>query len=65
MQKVTFQFPDMHLLWSFAKTLKVHDFHVSAKKMWLTCQCDENFISEALTFYRARLIFGATLTNSL
>lgn len=63
MQRVTFQFPDVHLLWSFARTLNVREFQVSTKKICLTCKCDENYISEALTFYKAKLIFDTAQNN--
>jgi len=54
MQLVTLQFPNVTLLWSFAKTLKVQDFRI--KGLQLICQGDQAMIEEALSFYKARLI---------
>ena len=56
MAKGTLQFPDLHLLWSFAKTLKIQEFQISTQKMHLTCRCDEKYIEEAITFFKAKVV---------
>ena len=56
MEQVTLQFPNLHLLWSFAKTLEVREFQISTKKIRLTCRCDETYIEEALSFFKANVV---------
>ena len=54
MRKTTLRFPNVPILWSFAKTLKIQDFKI--RNLELTCQCDERMIAEALTFYKAQVV---------
>ena len=54
MKTVVLQFPTVPLLWSFAKKLKVQDFRI--KGLQLICQCDEVFIEEAISFYKAKVV---------
>ncbi len=56
MKRVTLQFSNLHLLWSFARTLKVHDFKVDIKEVQLACFCDENILGEALVVYKAKVV---------
>lgn len=58
MKKVTLQFPDLRLLWSFARSLKIQNFKINTRKIHLECECDEKLIAEALTFYKAKIIEG-------
>ena len=63
MKRVTLQFPNVQLLWSFAKILKVQEFQVNTQKLQLVCQCEESLIEEALTFYKAKMIADPIQTN--
>ena len=56
MKRVTLQFPNVQILWAFAKILKVQDFQINTEKLQLVCQCEESLIEEALTFYKAKMI---------
>ena len=56
MKRVTLQFPNVQILWSFAKILKVQEFQINTEKLQLVCQCEESLIEEALTFYKAKMI---------
>ena len=56
MKRVTLQFPNVQILWSFAKILKVQEFQINTEKLQLVCQCEESLIEEALTFYKAKAI---------
>ena len=56
MQKITLQFDSVNLLWTFARTLNVTEFKISTKRICLTSNLNEAFISEALTYYKARIV---------
>ena len=56
MERITLQFQSVQLLWSFVKSLKLREFYISSKKICLTCKLGEAYISEALTYYKARII---------
>jgi hypothetical protein len=54
--KVSFQFPNLHLLWSFARTLTSHNIEINTQIAVLTCDCSEENIKEAVARYRGVLI---------
>jgi hypothetical protein len=56
MNRVTLQFPDLHLLWSFAQTLKSHNVEIDTRTAMLSCNCNEENINEAVIKYKATLI---------
>ena len=56
MQRITLQFPSMQLLWSFVRILKHLEFEVSYREKSLTGSLEEDYISEALTYYKARIV---------
>ena len=58
MKKVTLQFPDLHLLWSFAQTLPSHNLEINTKAGTLSCNCTEELISHAVDQFRAVIISG-------
>lgn len=60
MQIVTLQFRDISKLWAFAKTLKTTKFKVDTKQRQITCDYDEELITEALVFYNAKMISDTT-----
>ena len=63
MQRITLQFQSVQLLWSFVRTLKLREFQISTKKICLTCKLDEDYISEALTYYKARIVKEKVASN--
>ena len=63
MKRVTLQFPNVQVLWSFAKILKVQEFQINTEKLQLVCQCEEALIEEALRFYKAKMIADPIKTN--
>jgi len=56
MSRVSFQFPNLHLLWSFARTLKSHNIEINMQSVVLTCDCSEENINEAVVKYKGILI---------
>jgi hypothetical protein len=56
MSRVSFQFPDLYLLWSFAQTLTSHNFEINTQTSILTCDCSEENIKEALGKYKGVII---------
>jgi hypothetical protein len=62
MKKVILQFPNVQVLWAFAKILKFQEFKIDTQKLQLACQCEESLIEEALTFYKAKMVTDAVKT---
>lgn len=56
MNRVTLQFPDLHLLWSFAQTLKSHNLEIDTAVAVLTCDCSKENINEAIISYKATVV---------
>lgn len=56
MSRVSLQFSNLHLLWSFAQTLTSHNIETNTATIVLTCDCSEANINEALVRYNGRLI---------
>ena len=56
MKKVTLYFPDIYLLWAFARTLDKAEINVDSAKRTLTCNCNEERITDALVNFKARLV---------
>jgi len=56
MKRVTLQFPDLYLLWSFAQTLHSNSLEINTGFRTLVCSCSQQNISEATTNYKAKVI---------
>ena len=48
-------FPNLHLLWAFAQTLKSSYTEINTREMTLACICSEEDISRAILEYQATL----------
>jgi len=56
MKRVTLQFPDLFLLWSFAKTLQSNNLEINSGFKTLVCNCSGENILQATTKYKAKVI---------
>jgi len=56
MQRVILWFPTIQLLWSFAQTLTAHAIEINISNRTLICQCTEEYIANAITDFKARVI---------
>jgi len=56
MNRVSLQFPNLHLLWSFVQTLKSNNLEIDTQTAVLTCSCSEENINNAVIKYKAALI---------
>jgi hypothetical protein len=58
MKRVTLQFPDLHLLWSFVQTLRSPNIEINTIDRVLSCNCTDTDVTEAIGRYRAKLVDG-------
>ena len=64
MKKVTLQFPNIHLLWSFCQTLNNNSFEIDTKNKILYCDCTDEKITEAIVKYQATVVDGMVGKNA-
>lgn len=53
---ITLKFPNLYILWAFAKTLSSSNLQINTIGMMLTCECSETDIKRALQDYQAIVI---------
>jgi hypothetical protein len=53
---VTLKFPSTHVLWMFRRTLKLVSLQVNAALRTLTCACNSEDISVAISSYGAEIV---------
>jgi len=56
MKRVTLQFPDLYLLWSFAKTLHSNNLEINTASKSLVCNCSPENITEARDRFKAIVV---------
>ncbi len=56
MKRVTLQFPDLYLLWSFAQTLRSNNLEINTGSRTLVCNCTQENISNATARYAATVV---------
>jgi len=56
MKRVTLQFPDLYLLWSFAKTLDSNNLEINTATKILICNCSDENVVEATGKYKATVV---------
>jgi len=56
MKRVTLQFPDLYLLWSFAQTLQSNNLEINTASKTLVCNCTQENIADATSRYAAKVI---------
>jgi hypothetical protein len=55
-KKVTLYFPDIYLLWAFARSLGNSEYMINSAEKKLTCICNEENIFDALANFRAKIV---------
>ena len=56
MKRVTLQFPDLYLLWSFAQTLRSNNLEINTVSKILVCHCFDENVLEAIDKYKAVVV---------